>query len=159
MYSQNIRLLFVILSYYIFNYLTFNKYGSINVSTINGNGSATENTPHSTFPDIDAIYSLSAISPLNTFLAEMKISVHKCIHLTSVSKDIFNELWDWGRSFKHKAYIRDSKYRKKFIVQNFIEDLSNDWKILVFGKKYYILCRETRKNDFRRERRKSSLLV
>lgn len=67
----------------------------------------------------------------------------------SRSKDIFNELWDRGRSFKHKGYIRDSKYRKKFIIQNFIEGLSNDWKILVFGKKYYISCRETRKNDFR----------
>ena len=45
--------------------------------------------------------------------------------------------------------MRESRYRRKFIVQTFIEGLSNDWKVLVYGNRYYALCRSTRKNDFR----------
>lgn len=38
---------------------------------------------------------------------------------------------------------------KKFIIQNFIPDLKFDYKVLVFDKKYYVLKRENRDNDFR----------
>lgn len=37
----------------------------------------------------------------------------------------------------------------KFIVQSFINNLSGDYKVLVFSEKYYILHRQNRKNDFR----------
>ncbi len=67
----------------------------------------------------------------------------------SRTRAIIYELWDWGRSLKHKGYTRESKYRNKFVVQNFVPDLPNDWKILSFGKKYYVLYRGTRRNDFR----------
>jgi len=40
-------------------------------------------------------------------------------------------------------------HRSKFIVQEFIPDLSNDWKVLVFWDKYYVLRRKNRPNDFR----------
>lgn len=42
-----------------------------------------------------------------------------------------------------------SKYRKKFIIQNFIPGLTGDYKVLVFGDRYYVMGRKTRKNDFR----------
>ena len=67
----------------------------------------------------------------------------------SRTKNLYKELWDLGRSLKHKGYKRESRYRKKFIVQNYVPELSNDWKILVYDKKYYVLYRNTRKNDFR----------
>jgi hypothetical protein len=35
------------------------------------------------------------------------------------------------------------------VVQEYIPGLQNDWKVLVFGDKYYPLLRQTRKNDFR----------
>lgn len=35
------------------------------------------------------------------------------------------------------------------VVQPFIEGLKGDYKVLVYGKKYYPLYRENRKNDFR----------
>lgn len=47
------------------------------------------------------------------------------------------------------AYVRESFYRKKFIVQNFIPGLSNDWKVLVYGNRCFVLYRGNRKNDFR----------
>jgi hypothetical protein len=73
----------------------------------------------------------------------------KQIKRLSRTKNYFRELWEQGRSFKYRGYMKNSKYRKKFIVQNFIPDLENDWKVLVFGKKYYVLKRKNRKNDFR----------
>ncbi|GAB4286528.1 MAG: hypothetical protein Kow0068_12120 [Marinilabiliales bacterium] len=65
------------------------------------------------------------------------------------TRNIYFDLWDFGRSLKHKGYIRESLYRKKFIVQNFIEGLHNDWKVLVYGSKCYVLYRRNRKKDFR----------
>lgn len=57
------------------------------------------------------------------------------------SRNIYYELWDFGRSLRHKGYIRDSLYRKKFIVQDFIPELTNDWKIYVFYDSYFIFYR------------------
>lgn len=62
---------------------------------------------------------------------------------------IKEEIRDILRLVKYKGYKRKSLYRKKFIVQEFIPDLSNDWKVLVFWDKYYVLRRKNRPNDFR----------
>lgn len=35
------------------------------------------------------------------------------------------------------------------VVQNFLKGLSGDYKVLIFGKKYYTLYRKNRENDFR----------
>jgi len=59
------------------------------------------------------------------------------------------EIWDFGRAIKRKGYRRESLYRNKIIVQNFVEGLNHDWKVLVFGDRYYVLRRQNRKNDFR----------
>ncbi len=67
----------------------------------------------------------------------------------SRSRNLFSEIWDLGRSIKRRGYIRESKHRRKFIVQPFVPNLPADWKILIFGKKFYLLNRKTRKNDFR----------
>jgi glutathione synthase/RimK-type ligase-like ATP-grasp enzyme len=68
-------------------------------------------------------------------------------HLFKIARRIsrtrypWSELWDLGRSFKHRGYRRESLHRRKFIVQKFIENLKNDWKIYIFGDKYYIFYR------------------
>lgn len=59
----------------------------------------------------------------------------------SRTKYLKKELWEKGRAYKHKGYITESKYRKKFIIQNYIPDLQNDWKVYVFGDRYYIFYR------------------
>ncbi len=53
-----------------------------------------------------------------------------------------------------KLGIRDREriYRnntRKFVVQEFIPNLKDDWKILIYGEKYYVLNREVRTGDFR----------
>jgi glutathione synthase/RimK-type ligase-like ATP-grasp enzyme len=59
------------------------------------------------------------------------------------------KIWDNIRYLIHKGYIKESWNRKKFIVQKFIPGLVNDFKILIFGFKYYVLKRENKKGDFR----------
>ena len=49
----------------------------------------------------------------------------------------------------HKNYIRESNIRGKLILQNFIPGLQNDWKILIFGNRFFVFKRNTRANDFR----------
>ncbi len=48
-----------------------------------------------------------------------------------------------------RGYVPRSLHRGKFIVQNLISGLSGDYKVLVYDDKYYVLHRQTRKNDFR----------
>ena len=76
-------------------------------------------------------------------------SAKKAIKNISKSQLIFQDLKDYFRRFKHQGYITNSKHRKKFITQNYVENLKGDWKILIYGNRYYVLNRENRKNDFR----------
>lgn len=46
-------------------------------------------------------------------------------------------------------YVPSSAHRSKIIVQSFVPHCSYDYKVLVYGKKYYVLRRENRNNDFR----------
>lgn len=70
----------------------------------------------------------------------------KCISLT---RDILYDLKDFGRAFRHKGYVKESVNRRKFLIQSFIPNLSYDWKVLVYGDKFYCIKRRNRKNDFR----------
>ncbi|WP_312562798.1 hypothetical protein [Anaerospora sp.] len=59
--------------------------------------------------------------------------------------------------FKYTIAFFDRKYlptltepiHRPIVVQNFVNGLSGDYKVLVFGNKYYTLYRENRDNDFR----------
>ena len=62
---------------------------------------------------------------------------------------LYAELWDLKNYIKHKGFKMDSMFRSKFILQNFVEGLKHDWKILIYGRKYYVLQREVRRKDFR----------
>ncbi|MEN9334785.1 MAG: hypothetical protein RLY35_1965 [Bacteroidota bacterium] len=59
----------------------------------------------------------------------------------SSSSSFLLDLKDWVRSKRHSGYLRDSRNRNKFIVQNFIPDLENDWKIYWFHGEVYIFYR------------------
>ena len=56
----------------------------------------------------------------------------------------------WFRGFlSGEKYKSISSYRGKFIVQNYIEGLCGDYKVLVYADRYYVLRRMNRDNDFR----------
>ena len=67
----------------------------------------------------------------------------------SSSRHLPTDLWDLGRRIRRKGYRRESLHRKRFVVQPFLAGLANDWKVLVYGRKYYVLMRRTRTGDFR----------
>jgi glutathione synthase/RimK-type ligase-like ATP-grasp enzyme len=51
---------------------------------------------------------------------------------------------------RYPGYRKKSHHRRKFIIQEFIPNLTGDYKILVFtDKKIFVLARETRTDDFR----------
>ncbi len=45
--------------------------------------------------------------------------------------------------------LRISNNRKKFILQPYIDQLKGDYRIVVYGNKFYVLYRSNRSNDFR----------
>lgn len=68
----------------------------------------------------------------------------------SLTRNFFIDLKDRLRKLKYgDRYVPESLNRNKFIVQNFIPNLNNDWKVLVYGNKLFVLYRGNRKNDFR----------
>ncbi|MFS4448974.1 hypothetical protein [Maribacter sp. 2307UL18-2] len=56
-------------------------------------------------------------------------------------RNLKSDLRDYIRSLRHKGYIRESLYRQKFILQELIPNLVNDWKVYFFGEKLYIFKR------------------
>lgn len=68
----------------------------------------------------------------------------------SRSKMFIHDIKDLLRGIKYrKNYKKESLYRNKFVIQNLVPNLSNDWKVLVYGNRCYALYRGVRKNDFR----------
>ncbi len=83
------------------------------------------------------------------FIASDAAHLGKVAKKVSRSRNRMYEFKDGLRSLKHKGYKKDSLHRNKFIVQDFVPDLKNDWKVLIFWDKIYILYRGVRDNDFR----------
>lgn len=50
---------------------------------------------------------------------------------------------------RYVDYRKKSTHRNKFLLQKFIPNLAGDFKILIYGTKYYVVERKNRKNDFR----------
>lgn len=107
-------------------------------------------------PDLDkfnypvVVKTAEGASGSGVFMAETKKKLLKISNSISSSKNIILDFRDFARYLKHKGYQRESKYRKKFIVQNMIQSLQNDWKIYYFGDKYYIFYRPIlKKRGFR----------
>ncbi|HUT43285.1 MAG TPA: hypothetical protein VMW95_03020, partial [Desulfobacterales bacterium] len=84
------------------------------------------------------------------FLVKNEKELIKKVERIASTKNILYDLKDLLRPIKHRGYIRDSVYRKKFVVQEFIPGLKNDWKVYCFGGKIYIFYRPIfKKRGFR----------
>lgn len=82
-------------------------------------------------------------------LAKNKAELESIIKKKCRSRNIAADLRDILRKIKRKGYVRESLYRNKFILQQFIPNLSFDYKVLVLGERYYIFQRPVREDDFR----------
>jgi len=86
---------------------------------------------------------------MGVFLAKNKSQAIKICKKISITRNFYQDIWDKLRLLKHKNYKKNTLYRKKFIIQEFVPNLKNDWKILIYGDKYFVLTRHVRINDFR----------
>lgn len=75
--------------------------------------------------------------PLDLVINYFKILVKKIIKLLDKSK----EKYYWS--------LNTTPVSTPLVVQPFIGGLKGDYKVLIFGRKYYLLYRKNRKNDFR----------
>ena len=69
--------------------------------------------------------------------------------VTSRVFDLWDAVLEKYRRLTRKCYTARSQHRNKFIVQEFVGGLEDDYKVLAFFDKYYVLNRRNRKGDFR----------
>ncbi len=77
----------------------------------------------------------------NVYIANNRKECLKIANKISKSRILKHDIRDIFRYIKHKKYTRESTNRQKFIIQNFIPNLINDWKIYIFGKRLYVFYR------------------
>ena len=85
----------------------------------------------------------------NVKLAMSKMKLDKYCKKISSGNDIVDTFKEIYKRLFWKGYARHSINRNKFIVQNYIDGLKGDFKILRYGERFYTLYRENRANDFR----------
>ena len=116
-------------------------------SKVFGSYEELEREKHIEFPVV--LKSAAGYKGRGVFLASSESELKQYAKKAGRSKSLYNELKDFLRKFRHKGFRPESRFRNKFITQDFIPGLSNDYKVLVYLDRYYVLFRETRDNDFR----------
>ena len=91
----------------------------------------------------------SGASSLGVFLGKGYSDLLSKVKRASKTLHIKQDIKEFIRKIRHKNYIPVSSHRNKFITQNFIPNLTKDWKVLVYNNRYYIFERPVRENDFR----------
>jgi glutathione synthase/RimK-type ligase-like ATP-grasp enzyme len=84
-------------------------------------------------------------SGTGVFLANTEEELIKIIKKNNKVSNPKENLKDYLRSKKHKGYLKEDIYRRKFIVQQFIPNLKNDWKLYIFGDMLYVFNRPIQK--------------
>ncbi len=74
-------------------------------------------------------------------LVKNKEELYTKVKASSSPRSYLQDIRDQARAIKHKGYIKESVHRNKFILQDFIPNLKNDWKVYVFGNKLYTFKR------------------
>ncbi len=54
-----------------------------------------------------------------------------------------------AKSVLRPGYVKHSRHRRKFIAQQEVPGLSGDYKVLVYGRRVFVLWRAVRPHDFR----------
>lgn len=75
-----------------------------------------------------------------------KIDIPKVVSRTFSFKN-FQYFIEWIKTGEKPLLI--SNYRQKFVLQPYIDGLNGDYRVVIYGTKYYVLYRANRLNDFR----------
>lgn len=90
----------------------------------------------------------SGTRSLNVNLLDSNSKKKKCPHKISRTFTLDNFKLFISKLKTGKPFTSMSNNRRKFIIQNFIPNLKGDYRILVYGKKYYVVFRGNRDNSF-----------
>jgi glutathione synthase/RimK-type ligase-like ATP-grasp enzyme len=98
----------------------------------------------------------SGAGSAGVFLLRNKYDYNKCLKLkgqliySSYVKNVIKKVKKYI-SPSESGYLKNITpvFSKSLVVQTFIEGLNGDFKVLIFGNKYYTLYRRNRDNDFR----------
>lgn len=85
----------------------------------------------------------------NVFIARSKKEADKIARKISSTPSSFNSRLERENLLDKKGFLPISNNRGKFIVQDFVGDIPGDYKIVVYGNRYFTFYRENRLNDFR----------
>ncbi len=85
----------------------------------------------------------------NVFIARSKKEADKIAKKISSTPSSFNLKLERENLFDKKGFLPISNNRGKFIIQEFVADVPGDYKIVVYGDKYFTFYRKNRLNDFR----------
>lgn len=85
----------------------------------------------------------------NVFIAYSKKEADKIAKKISSTPSDFNLKLEQENLLDKKGFLPISDNRSKFIVQEFVQDVPGDYKIVIYGDKYFTFYRENRLNDFR----------
>ncbi len=78
----------------------------------------------------------------NVFLAHNAKELQKTVRRKVVPLSPMKlRIKEYLRQVKHRGYQRDSFSRGRFIVQEFIPGLTNDWKVYFFGERAFVFYR------------------
>lgn len=78
----------------------------------------------------------------NVFLArDLKELINVVKKRITPNPSLWFRFKEKGRIIKHQGYLPDSRYIGKFVLQEFIPDLKNDWKVYYFGDKAFVFYR------------------
>ncbi len=85
----------------------------------------------------------------DVFMARNKDEANACARKLSATPSFYNFWMTIRNWFDGKGFTPRSGHRRKFIAQQYVPNLFGDYKIVIYGKKYFVLFRENRKGDFR----------
>jgi glutathione synthase/RimK-type ligase-like ATP-grasp enzyme len=83
------------------------------------------------------------------FLAKNKEELIAYGKLVSKSGTLKTKFKESIRERKHAGYKQDTMYGNKFVIQPFIPGLKNDWKVIIYADRFFLLKRHTKDGDFR----------
>ena len=85
----------------------------------------------------------------NVSIAHNKKEVDRYARRLSATPSFFNFMLWCQNLFDRRGFSRLSNNRRKFTIQPFIPNLLGDYKIVVYGDKYFVVFRDNRPGNFR----------
>lgn len=85
----------------------------------------------------------------NVALVKNEVELISAAKKMSSTFSLKTSLVELARTKKHNGYQPESSFQNKFIIQPFINNLSCDWKVLIYWNKIFVLKRNIKENDFR----------